>query len=105
MNIDELKLLLDAINQFTSQATTAGIWWAALHYTLPALTKITGILVGGVVVVKVARTIAASYEWARVGRSVSKAFGGDGYTYGFYYNDEQAINKAIATASELAKKK
>lgn len=97
MNIEELKLVLEAINQFTSQATTAGIWWAALHYTLPALTKIIGFLVVGTVLVKIAKLITGSFEWAAAGRRVSKAYGGSGYSM-MGHNDEQAINNAVTLA-------
>jgi len=97
LNIEELKLVLEAINQFTSQATTAGIWWAALHYTLPALTKIIGFIVSGIVVVKIAKLIAGVHEWSAAGKRVSKAFGGSGYSI-MYHNDEKAINNAVALA-------
>lgn len=98
MNIDELKLVLEAINQFTAQATTAGIWWAALHYVLPAITKITGFIVAGVVVVKIAKFIAGTHDWAAAGRRVSKAYGGNGYAHSMYVQDEEAINNAVASA-------
>lgn len=97
MNIDELKLVLEAINQFTGQATTAGIWWAAMHYALPALTKIIGFLVIGVVAIKLSRIAASTHEWANAGKRVSKAYGGSGYTV-FYNSDETAINNAVALA-------
>lgn len=97
MNIDELKLVLEAINQFTAQATTAGIWWAAMHYALPALTKIIGIIAGATVVIKVVKLIASTHDWAAAGRRVSKAYGGSGYSM-FYNTDETAINNAIALA-------
>ena len=102
MNIEELKLVLEAINQFTAQATTAGIWWAAMHYALPALTKIIGIIVGGTVLVKLAKILANTHEWANIGKRVSKAYGGSGYHL-VYANDEQAINEAIALDSQQRK--
>ena len=97
MNIEELKLVLEAINQFTSQATTAGIWWAVLHYVLPAITKITGFIVAGVVAVKITKYVASTNEWAAAGRRVSKAYGGSGYSM-MGHNDEQAINNAVTLA-------
>ena len=99
MNIEELKMVLEAINQFTAQATTAGIWWAAMHYTLPALTKIIGFIVAGTVAVKLARIIAGTSQWVDAGKRVSKAFGGSGYSI-MYYNDEKAINTAITLATQ-----
>lgn len=98
MNAEELKMVLEAINQFTAQATTAGIWWAALHYVLPAITKITGFIVAGVVAVKIAKYVASTHEWAAAARRVSKAYGGEGYAHSMYGKDDQAINNAVALA-------
>lgn len=102
MNLEELKLVLETVKTVSGDASTVAIWWIAGKYVLSFITDLVLICTIGVVVLKIAKAIAANNEWAEVGRQVSRAWGAGG-GYSFWSEDRQAIDKAIAAAKEQKK--
>lgn len=99
MNIEELKLILETINSVSQDASTAAIWWMALHYGSMVLGWILFASTVFGVVYAVTRLITSQSEWSQFGKQVSKAYGGNGGSY-VYDSDEKAIADAIAKAKQ-----
>ena len=99
MNIEELKLILETINSVSHDASTAAIWWMALHYGSMVFGWILFASTVFGVVYTVAGLIISNSEWGQLGRQVSKAYGGNGGTY-VYGSDEKAIADAIEKAKQ-----
>lgn len=99
MNIEELKLVLDTVAAVTDDAKTVAIWYIVASYGLPFIAN----CLVGLVFYGVARLIVgaftASSEWAKHGKSVARAWGGEGSDYS-YERDNKLIDKAIAKAKE-----
>ena len=53
MNIEELKLVLETLRSLAGDASSAAIWWMALHYSFELLkvAAITGTILGSVFVI------------------------------------------------------
>lgn len=99
MNAEELKMVLDTINAVSGNASSAAVWWMALHYG----TKITGILAAATTVVWIAsaiiRAFAATNEWSSLGAEVSRAWGARTAMPGFVDGeDRRAMRRAIEAA-------
>ena len=102
MNIEELKLVLATVATVTDDAKTVAIWYIVASYGLPFIANcLVGLAFYGV-----ARLIVgafnASSEWGQHGRTVAKAWGGEGSSYS-YERDGTYITKAVKAAMEARK--
>lgn len=102
MNIEELKLVLATVATVTDDAKTVAIWYIVASYGLPFIAN----CLVGVVIYAVARlivgAITATNEWSQHGKSVARAWGGEGSDY-TYRSDAPRIDKAIKAGVEARK--
>jgi hypothetical protein len=99
MNIEELKLVLSAVETVTGDAKTVAIWYFAANYGV-SLLKVLIVVVGLVLLVRgIAKAFINASEWATLGRTVSKAWGGPGEEY-VYTRDRTAMQGAIQSAPQ-----
>jgi hypothetical protein len=103
MNEQELRMVLDALRSLSGDASTAAVWWMALHYGTRLFTVL-------IVVVAVAWTLktALAYmtglsEWQEAGRSVSRAWGGGSGSF-MFNEDKDAIDRAIKAGNKKQEK-
>lgn len=97
MNIEEMKLIIDAIKSLSGDATTALIWW--MVFDLVKLTLMSSVVVA--IVWLISKGIGSMSEWADAGKQVARAYGGEGSSY-FYKTDRVAMDKAVKKAGEQA---
>ena len=97
MNIEELKLILDTVATVTDDAKTVAIWYIVASYGLPFIANCLVGLVFYAVARLIVHAIAATNEWSQHGKSVAKAWGGEGSDYS-YERDSRYITAAVKTA-------
>ena len=102
MNIEELKLVLATVATVTDDAKTVAIWYIVASYGLPFLINCAACAVVYGVARLIVSAIAASSEWGQHGRTVAKAWGGEGSVYS-YEHDGTYITKAVKAAMERTK--
>lgn len=98
MNIEELKLILETVNSVAGDTKTVLIWWFVLDFSKYLLGAGTAIGILWVVM----KFITGMHEWSALGKSMSRAWGGDGGSW-VYRADEIAADKAIRAAKEQTK--
>ena len=98
MNIEELKLIIEAVNGVAGDAKTMLIWWFVLDFSKYLLGAGTAI---GIIWI-VLKFIISMGDWATLGRDVARAWGGDGGEF-VYRADRTAIDKALRAAKEEKK--
>ena len=97
MNIEELKLVLSAVETVTGDAKTVAIWYFAANYGV-SLLKVLIVIGGLVLLVRViSKALINASEWANLGRAVAKAWGGQGDEY-IYQSDKAALQHALKAA-------
>lgn len=97
MNIEELKLVLATVATVTDDAKTVAIWYIVASYGLPFIANCLIGLVFYAVARLIVHAIAATNEWSQHGKSVAKAWGGEGSDYS-YERDSRYITAAVKTA-------
>lgn len=103
MNIEELKLVLSAVETVSGDAKTVAVWYFVANYGVSLMQTLI-IIAGLVLLVRViSKAFINASEWANLGRAVSKAWGGDGEEY-IYTADKRAMQRAVQCAPQQEKK-
>lgn len=101
MNTEELKMVLETINNLAGGATDAAIWWIILHYGGQLLVHLSWVFMVGFIVLRLTQAISGTSEWSRAGRTVARSWGASNAMFGsMVSSDHDAIARAIAAASK-----
>lgn len=102
MNIEELKLVLATVATVTDDAKTVAIWYIVASYGVPLISN----CLVGLALYAIARLIVGAFvattDWAIHGKSVARAWGGEGSDYS-YERDSRYITAAVKAGTEARK--
>lgn len=98
MKIEELKLVLETVASVTDDAKTVAIWWFIANYGASFLLSLGGMVLAYAVVRMIIKAITGTNEWANYGRTIAKAWGGEGDVYS-YNRDRKYLDAALKAAA------